>query len=123
MRPLSDGYIDTERRRVGVTLELLHLEYLERQPDGYRYTQFCEIYRQWLGRQRLSMRQVYRGGEKLFIDYSGKRPCIWDEKTGERVPVELFVAVLGASNFTYARGAVVGWCLVSSGKRSGQVFH
>lgn len=103
VRPAPDcAWIDTERRRAGVTLELLHLEYLERQPEGYRYTQFCEIYRQWLGRQRLSMRQVYRGGEKLFLDYSGKRPCIWDEKTGERVPVELFVAVLGASNFTYA---------------------
>lgn len=102
-RPLPDcAWIDTERRRVGVTLELLHLEYLERQPDGYRYTQFCEIYRQWLVRQRLSMRQVYRAGEKLFVDYSGKRPCIWDEKTGEQIPVELFVAVLGASNFTYA---------------------
>jgi transposase len=96
------AWIDTERRRAGVTLELLHLEYLERQPDGYRYTQFCEIYRQWLGRQRLSMRQVYRGGEKVFVDYSGKRPCIWDERTGEKIPVELFVAVLGASNFTYA---------------------
>lgn len=102
-RPAPDcAWIDTERRRAGVTLELLHLEYLEKEADGYRYTQFCEIYRQWLRRQRLSMRQVYRGGEKLFIDYSGKRPCIWNEKTGERLAVELFVAVLGASNFTFA---------------------
>jgi transposase len=103
LRPAPDcAWIDIERRRAGVTLELLHLEYLERQPDGYRYTQFCEIYRQWLSRQRLSMRQVYRAGEKAFIDYSGKKPCIWDEKTGERIEVELFVAVLGASNFTFA---------------------
>jgi transposase len=100
------AWIDTERRRVGVTLELLHLEYLEKQPDGYRYTQFCEIYRQWLSRQRLSMRQVYRGGEKLFVDYSGKRPCIWDPTTGERIVVELFVAALGASNFTYAEASM-----------------
>ena len=76
------AWIDTERRRVGVTLELLHLEYLEKQPDGYRYTQFCQIYRQWLSRQRLSMRQVYRGGEKLFV------------------------AALGASNFTYAEASM-----------------
>ncbi len=107
VRPVPDcAWIDTERRRVGVTLELLHLEYLERQPDGYRYTQFCEIYRQWLRRQRLSMRQVYLAGDKLFVDYSGKRPCIWDEKTGERIPVELFVAVLGASSFTYAEASL-----------------
>ena len=79
------AWIDTERRRAGVTLELLHLEYLEQQPDGYRYTQFCEIYRQWLSRQRLSMRQVHRAGEKLFVDYSGKKPCIWDAQTGERI--------------------------------------
>src|SRR5712664_2457350 len=72
-RPQPDCvYLHTERRKPGVTLELLHLEYLERHPDGYRYTQFCEVYRQWLGRQRLSMRQVYRGGEKVFVDYSGK---------------------------------------------------
>jgi transposase len=100
------AWIDTERRRVGVTLLLLHLEYLEKQPDGYRYTQFCAIYRQWLSRQRLSMRQVYRAGEKLFIDYSGKKPCIWDTSTGERIKVELFVAALGASNFTYAEASM-----------------
>jgi len=48
------------------------------------------------------MRQVHRAGEKTFVDYSGKKPCIWDPKTGERIEVELFVAVLGASNFTFA---------------------
>ena len=100
------AWIDTERRRVGVTLLLLHLEYIEKQPDGYRYTQFCAIYRQWLSRQRLSMRQVYRAGEKLFVDYSGKKPCIWDPTTGEQIKVELFVAALGASNFTYAEASM-----------------
>lgn len=103
LRPPPDcAWIDLERRRPGVTLELLHLEYLERQPDGYRYTQFCEVYRRWLSRQRLSMRQVHRAGEKLFLDYSGKKPCIWDQKTGERIEVELFVAALGASSLTFA---------------------
>jgi len=100
------AWLDTERRRVGVTLQLLHMEYLERHPDGYQYTQFCEIYRRWLSRRRLSMRQVYRAGEKLFVDYSGKKPCIWDEKTGERIEVELFVAALGASNFTYSEASM-----------------
>lgn len=102
-RPLPDpAYIHAERSKPGVTLELLHLEYLEKNPNGYRYTQFCESYRRWAKRRRLSMRQVHRAGEKLFVDYSGKRPCIVDPKTGEVVEVELFVGVLGASNYTYA---------------------
>jgi transposase len=102
-RPLPDPvYIHTERKKPGVTLELLHLEYLEKHPDGYRYTQFCEYYRQWLARNRLTMRQEHRAGEKLFVDYSGNKPHLVDGTRGERVEVELFVAVLGASNYTYA---------------------
>lgn len=102
-RPMPDpAYIHAERSRPGVTLELLHIEYLEKHPTGYRYTQFCEIYRQWTKRRRLSMRQVHRAGEKLFVDFSGKTPSIVDPKTGEVIEVELFVAVLGASNYTYA---------------------
>ena len=102
-RPLPDcAYLHAERRRPGVTLELLHLEYLEKHPEGYQYTQFCEIYRQWLSRRGLSMRQVHRAGEKLFVDYSGKRPHYFDAATAERIECELFVAVLGASNFTFA---------------------
>jgi len=101
--PLPDpAYIHVERRRPGVTLELLHLEYLEKNPGGYRYTQFCEHYRKWLKKRRLSMRQVHRAGEKLFVDYSGKKPHVVDPKTGECTEVELFVAVLGASNYTFA---------------------
>ena len=102
-RPWPDGaYIHRERRKAGVTLELLHLEYLEQHPDGYRYTQYCEIYRRWLKHRGLSMRQIHRPGEKLFVDYSGKKPTIIDPTTGEVIEVELFVAVLGASNYTYA---------------------
>src|SRR5579884_933278 len=102
-RPRPDcAYRHAEHARPGVTLELLHLEYLEKHPNGLRYTQFCDDYRQWVRRQRLSMRQVHRAGEKLFIDYSGKKPHIVDRETGEVIEVELFVAVLGASNYTYA---------------------
>jgi transposase len=101
-RPVPDcAYLHTERRKPGVTLELLHLEYLEHHPDGYRYTQFCELYRRWLQRRGLSMRQVHRAGEKCFVDYAGQKPRLLDPATGELVPVELFVAVLGASNYTY----------------------
>ena len=102
-RPLPDPtWIHTELRRAGVTLELLHLEYLQQHPDGYRYSAFCRHYRAWLGRQRVSMRQVHKAGDKLFVDYSGKKPEMVDAATGVVRPVELFVAVLGASNYTYA---------------------
>ena len=101
-RPRPDPvYIHRELRRVGVTLELLHLEYLEQHPKGLRYTAFCETYRRWLPTAGVVMRQVHKAGEKCFVDYSGKRPAYFDPQTGERVEVELFVAVLGASNFTY----------------------
>ena len=63
--------LDVELRKKGVTLQLLHLEYLEQQPEGYRYTQFCEHYRRWRKKRRVVMRQVHRAGEKLFVDYSG----------------------------------------------------
>ena len=96
------AYLDVELRRPGVTLQLLHLEYLEQEPDGYRYTQFCRHYRDWKKRQRPVMRQVHRAGEKLFVDYAGKKPHLVDPETGEVTDVELFIAVLGASNYTYA---------------------
>lgn len=106
-RPLPDpAYIHVERRRAGVTLQLLHLEYLEQHPDGYGYTQFCEYYRRWLNARGLTMRQEHKAGEKLFVDYSGKKPCITDPTTGEVTEVELFVAVLGASNYTYAEATL-----------------
>lgn len=95
-------YIHTQLRRPGVTLELLHLEYLEAHPDGYRYTAYTERYRTWLKKRGLWMRQVHRAGEKTFVDYSGKRPHVIDPNTGERIAVELFVGVLGASSYTYA---------------------
>jgi transposase len=94
--------VHVERRRPGVTLELLHMEYLQREPDGYRYSWFCHEYMEWAKRRNATMRQVHRAGEKLFVDYAGKKPSMWDPTTGERITVELFVGVLGASNYTYA---------------------
>ncbi len=102
-RPLPDwAEIHTELGKKGVTLQLLHIEYLERHHDGYAYTQFCDYYRRWRKKQKRSMRQVHRAGEKLFIDYSGKKPEVVDPTTGQVREVELFVAVFGASNYTYA---------------------
>jgi transposase len=102
-RPQPDyAYLHAERRKPGVTLELLHLEYLEQHPDGYRYTRFCDLYREWLTRRGLSMRQLHRAGEKCFVDYAGQKPLLIDPATGEVIEVELFVAVRGASNYTFA---------------------
>lgn len=102
-RPKPDPlYIHQELRRPGVTLELLHLEYLEEHPDGFRYTAFCDVYRKWLKRRGLTMRQLHKGGDKFFQDFSGKKPFIVNRETGVRIELELFVAVLGASNYTYA---------------------
>lgn len=95
-------YMHQELRRVGVTLELLHLEYLEEHPDGLRYTAFCDCYRKWHARAGVVMRQVHKAGEKTFVDYSGKKPSYIDPETGEVIEVEFFVAVLGASNYTFA---------------------
>ncbi len=106
-RPKPDCVlIHTELRRPGVTLELLHVEYLEANPAGLRYSAFCERYKRWKKRQRASMRQVHKAGEKVFVDYSGKKPRIVDPETGETTYVELFVAVLGASNYTYAEASL-----------------
>lgn len=106
--------IDLELKKPGVTLRLLHLEYREAHPDGYGYTQFCDHYRRWKKRQRLVMRQTHRVGEKLFSDYAGKKPHWIDPMTGEVQVAELFVAVLGASNYTYAEATatqkVGDWC-------------
>jgi transposase len=102
-RPEPDCvWIHRERHRAGVTLELLHHEYLEKHPDGLRYTMFCDRYRGWLGRRGLVMRQMHVAGDKAFVDYSGKRARLVDVTTGEVIEVELFVATLGASNLTYA---------------------
>jgi len=102
-RPEPDCvWIHRERHRPNVTLELLHHEYLEQHPTGLRYTTFCDRYRAWLDRRGLVMRQVHVAGDKAFVDYSGKKARIVDAATGEVVEVELFVAVLGASNYTYA---------------------
>jgi transposase len=100
-------WVHHELRKPGVTLQLLWSEYAaavhpERGVAPYQYSQFCDLYGVFRSKVDLSMRQVHRAGEKAFLDYSGKRPCIVDRHTGEVTYVELFVAVLGASNYTYA---------------------
>ena len=74
--------------------------------DGYRYSRFCELYRGWAARLSVTMRQSHAGGDKLFVDYAGDTvPVIVDRLSGKTRPAQIFVAVLGASNFTYAEAS------------------
>jgi transposase len=95
--------VHRELKRKHVTLSILWDEYIERNPEGYRYSRFCELYRSWEGKLSVTMRQTHVGGDKLFVDYAGDTvPVIVDRLTGEIRQAQIFVAVLGASNFTYA---------------------
>ena len=107
--PIDFSWAHRELRRTGVTLQQLWIEYREAAATGpstgaapYSYSQFCDLYATFRDKVDVTMRQVHLAGEKVFIDYSGKKPQIWDRTTGEAIEVELFVAVLGASNYTYA---------------------
>lgn len=103
-RPLPDmAYVLRELRKKHVTLHLLWLEYRAQCPDGYGYTQFCHYVNQAREQADPVLRQTYRAGEKLLTDFAGDTLALIDPQTGEVSPVYLFVAVLGASNYIYAR--------------------
>jgi len=106
-RPLNHhlpdfAVIHGELKRKGVTLAILWEEYRQLHPDGYQYSRFCEIYRQWAGKLDLVMRQEHKAGERLFVDYAGLTVDIINRDTGEALSAQIFVAVMGASNYTYA---------------------
>ena len=92
-------------RKFNLTLSQLWQEYKEKHPDGYQYSQYCELYRRWRGKLDYIMRQEHRAGEKLFIDYSDGLSFV-DALNGEIIPTQLFVAVWGASNYTYAEATL-----------------
>lgn len=108
-RPLPDfTYIHDElkrHRKLNLTLDLLWREYKEQHPDGYQYSRFCELFHRWRSKLDYCMRQDHPGGEKLFVDYADGL-CLLDPKTAERIPTQLFVAVWGASNYTYAEATL-----------------
>lgn len=102
-RPVPDwSRVHCELRRPGVTLMLLWHEYREEHPDGYAYSQFCLHYRAFQRHLDLPMRQEHRAGERLFVDFPGQRLPIYDRSGEVRLEAELFVAVLGASDYLYA---------------------
>jgi len=103
LRPLPEwATVHQELRRKGMTLLLLWQEYKATHPDGLRYSWFCQSYRLWSGKLDLVMRQEHRAGEKLFVDYAGQTVAVTERATGEIRQAQIFVAVLGASNYTYA---------------------
>ena len=85
-----------------LTLQLLWQEQRENNPEGYGYSRFCALYRRWLKKLDLVLRQEHRAGEKMFVDYAGATIPIYDPQTGEAHPAAVFVAVLGASSYTFA---------------------
>jgi transposase len=94
-------YVHLELRKKGVTLSLLWVEYLEKYPEGYGYSQFCQLYRNWAKKIKPTMRLDHKAGEKAFVDYTGPTIPVVDPGTGEIRDAEIFVMVLGASSYTY----------------------
>ena len=85
-----------------LTLALLWQEYKETHPGGYQYSRFCELYRAWAKKLDVVLRQEHRAGDKLYVDHAGPTVAVVDPESGEIRPASIFVAVLGASSYTYA---------------------
>jgi transposase len=96
------SHIHAELKRRGVTLALLWQEYRAEHAQGYAYSWFCERYSDWKKRISATMRQTHLAGEKLFVDWAGDTMPVFDPTTGEEYRAHIFVAALGASNYTYA---------------------
>lgn len=94
------------KRNKHVTLQILWDEYIAQNPKGYSYSRFCELYRTFEKSLSVTMRQTYVAGERLFVDYAGDGvPVVVDRLTGELRKAQIFVAVLGASSFTFAHAS------------------
>ncbi len=102
----SMEYIHKELKRKSVTLQLLWYEYRQKHPEGYQYSYFCELYQNWVKTLDISLRQNHLAGEKMFIDYAGQTVPIQDPKTGKITEAQIFIATLGASNYTYAEASM-----------------
>jgi len=95
------SYFEKELKRTGVTLQLLWSEYKEPREDYYGYSQFCHHYYHWRKETKVSMRMSHKAGDKMFVDFTGKKMHVTDPNTGEKQECEVFVSVLGASQFSY----------------------
>ncbi len=95
-------YLHRELFRKDVTLQLLWEEYKRDNPDGYQYSYFCEIYQKWRGTLDVRMRQQHKAGEKTLVDFAGQTVPVQDPLTGEIWQAHIFVAVLAATDYTFA---------------------
>jgi len=102
-RPVPDwAAVHRELRRPNMTLALLWEEYRSGAENGFGYSWFCDLYRAWVGRLKPTLRQIHVAGERMFVDFAGHTMEVFDGATGEVRKAEVFVAVLGASSYTYA---------------------
>ena len=101
----SMEHLYQELKKKGVTLQLLWFEYKQEDPEGYQYSQFCDLYRRWVKKLDVSLKQKYRAGEKLFVDYAGQTVPIIDPSTGEVTEAQIFLATLGASSYTFTEAS------------------
>ena len=99
-------YCREELGRKGVTRQILWAEYRLKHPDGYSYSQFCELFSQWLCSTDASMHIEQYPGDKMYIDFTGSKLPVVDPETGEISDVEVFVSVLGFSGLTYVRACL-----------------
>ena len=99
-------YYEKELKRPGVNLLVLWQEYKDKEPEGLSYSRFCHYYRSWKLKQPISMHIEHKAGDKMFVDFAGKKLQIVNRETGEIIPVEVFVAILGASQLTYVEASL-----------------
>jgi transposase len=100
------GYFSVAEKRLklrGMTLQKLWEEYIIKYPGGYQSSAFYKHFKLWKSRSHPSMHMVHKAGDKMFVDYTGEKLRIVDMLTGELRSVEVFVAILGASQFTYVQ--------------------
>ena len=95
-------YAEKMLKKTGVTKTILWQEYITLHPDGYRSSMFCERFNRWSMRTNPVMHINHKAGDKVYVDYAGKTLEVVDKETGEVTDVQFFVAVLGASQYTYA---------------------
>ena len=99
-------YFVIELKRTGVTLQILWKEYKQKHSEGFQYSQFCYHFQVWKDASEVRMHIKHKAGDKMFVDYAGDKLSYFDQKSGKEIPVETFVAVLGACGLTYAEGSV-----------------
>jgi transposase len=98
-------YMERQLKKTGVTKMLMWKEYIASHPDGYRSSQFCEHYNRWTKKVSPLMHMTHKMGDKMYVDYAGKTLEVVSQETGEVQEVQFFVAILGASQYTYAEAS------------------